>query len=541
MRLPIRASALLPLTSLLLTAPLLPACGTGEPDTEVGELEQPFTSDVATLLDFEFDGELSTTSIASPRTQIKAQLMYTVGHINAEPGVARLERVTLTSITTASLGGGLYRVRYHAKLPVAWGHKTELPTSYTFTLPRRVDTSGQSAFTSRYGALCNDGDAHSVNAGNYWYHYRPDACELAAPDVVRSTATVRVSAQNAVAKYPEFHKVWEDGALTVLAVFGKYEEGATSSSDAGIAAYSAFVASMRSAYPDATVATSSSTGMTETSFVRGQLGNKLGVVALLVDGVRVAPAAFDKRYAELSPGADLILYNGHAGLGANIRALATKGRFFPGKYQIVFFNGCDTFAYLDETLAKTRAVLNPTDVAGTRYMDVVANAMPAYFHDLAPDSMGLIRALMSPASPESYARIFRAVDPVQVVVAVGEEDNVFNSSYDPGIDWAGFGAADAVGYRETRSYTTDTLPAGTYVFALTPDVAVAGGDADLRVRVGAAPTLTTTYRCKSYLYNSNERCVVKLTAPAKVYMTVTGDVAGSSRYVVSGFEDPAAR
>ncbi len=528
---------------LALTFPfLLAACG-GEPEEEVKELEQPFTSDVATLMDFEFDGELASASIANTRALIKAQLLFSVGSINAEPGVARLERATLTNITTASLGGGLYRVRYHAKVPVAWGHKSDLPSSYQFTLPRRVDSAGQSTFTARYGATCNDGEASDVNAGNFWYHYRPAAsgCVLAPTDVFTTRATVRVATQNSVASYPEYHKIWQDGALTVLAVFGKYEEGATSPSDAGIAAYNAFVAGMRTGYPDAASKTSSVTGMTETSFVREREGAALRVVALLVDGVRVAPAAFDKRYAELSPGADVIIYNGHAGLGANVRSLATKGKFFPGKYQILFLNGCDTFAYIDDTLAKTRALLNTDDAAGTKYMDTIANAMPAYFVDMGPGSLGLIKSLMNPQQPDTFARIFRAVDPIQVVVAVGEEDNVFHAAYDPGTNWAGMTAAGAVGYRETQSYSTDTLPAGTYVFTLTPDVAVAGGDADARIRVGAAPTLTTTYRCKSYVANSNERCVVKLTAPAKVYLTVTGDTSGSSRYRLDGFEDPGAR
>ena len=38
--------------------------------------------------------------------------------------------------------------------------------------------------------------------------------------------------------------MWEDGLLTVVAVFGKYEVGATSDFDPGIAAYNQFIASV---------------------------------------------------------------------------------------------------------------------------------------------------------------------------------------------------------------------------------------------------------------------------------------------------------
>lgn len=529
---------------LLCFVPLF-ACATAE-STDEREIEQPFTSAVATLLDAEFSGELVTTSVANLRKQIKTQLLYSVGQLNAEPGVARLERLALSQITTASLGNGLYRVRYRAKLPVAWGHQTALPTSYELVLPKRIDTAGLTTFTSRYQTRCNDGDPNAVNVANFWYHYRPRAfgCALSAADVVRLPATLRISTQNTFATYPEYHRIWEDGRLDVLAVFGKYAVGATSTSDAGIAAYNSFLRSVRARWPDAVTTPASlpfnaAPAITDVTFSRTVDGETTQITALLVDEVKTAPASFDKRYSELTPGADLIIYNGHAGLGSNVRALAQKGRWFPGKYQIMFFNGCDTFAYVDDTLAQTRAALNPEDPSGTRYLDTISNAMPAYFHDLDPTTIALVTALGNPDQPKSYIRMFQDVDPVQVVVATGEEDNVFHQGFDPGTDWAGFAARGEVGYAQTLSFRTETLPPGRYTFHMTADPTLPNGDADLRIRVGAPPTITSTYRCKSYLYNSNERCTVTLTTPAQIYMTATGDVQRQSRFFVTGWQEPA--
>ena len=39
--------------------------------------------------------------------------------------------------------------------------------------------------------------------------------------------------------------MWEDGALTVVSIFGKFEDGATTASDAVIAAYDSFVQRLR--------------------------------------------------------------------------------------------------------------------------------------------------------------------------------------------------------------------------------------------------------------------------------------------------------
>ena len=521
------------LAAALCASLALSACG--GPEAPLLEDDQNFTSDVATLLQFEFDGELATTLNANLRTQVKAQLFYAVGQLNAVASVARLDGLQLPTLTSTALGGGLYKVRYHAKLPVAWGSKTNLPTAYALKLPRRVDAAGLQAFFSHYGATCTEVDGHELTAGNVWFYFRPAqaGCTLDAADTLTAQASASQHPSNTVARYPEYHRVWEDRTLRVLAVFGKYEKSGQDESDAGIAAFDAFVAAAQARLPAATVSPAliGAAGVLHPDVTVSQQlpgGRSVVISALLVDEVKTAPASFDKRYAELTAGADLIVYNGHAGLGSNIAALQTKGAFFPGKYQIVFLDGCDTFAYLDNALAARRAALNPDDVAGTKYLDVVTNAMPAFFNNMPSSTMALVNALLDDGNPRTYPAIFKDISTDHVVVATGEEDNVFT----PGMRAAAWPTATTpteagfVGKSESVLYTSDVLPAGKYVFELLPDAAFAGGDADLRVRAGAAPDLTQTWKCKSYTGNSNERCVLSLAAPAKVFMSVTGDALG---------------
>jgi hypothetical protein len=509
-------------------------------------VEEKFASDVATLLQFEFDGELTTTQATNRTGAIKAQMFFTVGHLNGEPGVSRLDKLVLTNVTTTALAGGLYRVRYHAKLPVAWGSKTNIPTSYTLTLPRRVDGTGQAAYLAKYGPSCNDGDGADMSVSNYWYHYRPHAygCTVDAADATTSVATVTVHPGNTYARFPEYHKVWEDGALDVVAIFGKYEVGATTHSDAGIAAYDGFVEAVRRTYPSATTVPASipsNPGVNATDIAfRTTLegGRTLTITALLVDSVPTVSATWDKRYNELTAGADLIMYNGHAGLGANVRALAAKGKFFPGKYQIFYMDGCDTFAYFDGALAATRAKLNADDPTGTKYMEVITNAMPAYFVNMPNAAMALVSALGNPAAPKSYNTIFKSIDDSQIAVVTGEEDNVYVPTYTPGPKWSGLSATGDVGKSESVPFVTDVLQPGTYVFSTTADALHPGGDADLRVRVGAVPAgaPSTTYKCQSYLYNSNEKCTIKVTTPARVYLSVTGDSLTRSFYRLQAYQ-----
>lgn len=493
---------------------------------EVESDEADFTSAQATLLEFEFDGELVTTETFDLDQTIQDQLLYTIGHLNGNKAVGRLDTVVISDIQSERLEDGTTSVKYHAKLPVAWGSKTNLPTSYELTLPKKIDFAGLEAFTKSYKADCVDHGAHDVTSGSMWYYYRPNqsGCELAAADIVKVDASVSKSVDNTEGKYPEFHKVWEDDELRVVAIFGKYEDGAKTASDAGISAYNQFVSGVKTSFSGAklTPTVSGAPGVANPDVtIEATLpnGKKVVVNALLVDNVSSAPQSFYTRYEGLSTEADIIFYNGHAGLGQNVRALANRGEFRAEKYQIFFMNGCDTFAYVDGSLAKTRSVLNPDDPTGTKYMDMVTNAMPAFFSSMPAASLALIKSLGDQAKPKTYQEIFAGIDKSQVVVVTGEEDNVFTPQ---GVvsAWE-VNEEGVVAKGEEKRYELGTLKAGSYVIALHEDQAAPGGDADLYIGLGAAPTLTK-WDFRPWLDGSNEEVTLVLDKPTAVFVMVQG-------------------
>jgi hypothetical protein len=258
-------------------------------------------------------------------------------------------------------------------------------------------------------------------------------------------------------------------------------------------------------------------------------GRKVEVVALLVDNVRTAGAEFDDRYEALSTRADLIVYNGHAGLGQNVRALAQKGRWVAGQYVIVFMNGCDTFAYVDGSLAQARASINPDDPTGTKYMEFITNAMPSYFSNMPNASMALVRGLMNTEQPSTYEQMFRRISSTQVVLVTGEQDNVYVPGFGGGDppppppgDWSGLSGSGTLSRSQEMRWNTPALAAGEYEFTISGT-----GDADLYVRIGQAPT-QSSYDCRPYRSGSSESCKVTLTTPAEVHVMVRGYAASSS-------------
>jgi len=544
---PPKNAKLLKLLALLAFAA---ACGPGEVSVVSGiddedALDQAFSSSRATQLDFTMQLSLeSAGSVWNARSLIDAQMLYTMGHLNGDDGVGRLDKVSITNIKTEVLANGRSKVSYTVKMPVAWGSKTNLPTSYDFVLPRAADYSGLEAFTTKYAHSCVDFGAHDVDSGSYWYYYRPftGGCAFGDEDVVRVTAQVALSTENTTGRYPEYDKVWEDGVLNVVAVFGKYEDGATSSGDAGIAAFNAFVRSVRSLLASftlvtvpASVPTSPGVANPDVSFTATLPdGRKIVITALLVDNVRSTTAAFDARYEALSTRADLIAYNGHAGLGSNVRALARKGKWVKGQYAVFLMNGCDTFAYVDGSMAQTRALINTDDPTGTKYMEIVTNAMPAYFHEMTDTTMALVKGLMAYAKPQTYEQMFEAVDPNQVIVVTGEEDNAFvPGGTPPPTGWSGMKESAVLTTAQLARFVTPTLKAGKYVFTLTGT-----GDAGLFIRAGLEPT-TRTYDCRGNVKNSsNETCTLTLSAAAPIHVMLRGYAGPTATVQLIGKQAP---
>ena len=96
-----------------------------------------------------------------------------------------------------------------------------------------------------------------------------------------------------------------------------------------------------------------------------------------------------------------------------------------GQYAIVFMNGCDTYAYVDSELADAHTAVNPDDPNGTKYLDIVTNAMPSPADKSPQNTMALTQGLLSYDNPMTYEEIFANFNRSQVVLVSGEQDNTF--------------------------------------------------------------------------------------------------------------------
>ena len=247
-----------------------------------------------------------------------------------------------------------------------------------------------------------------------------------------SSASAKVSRRKDVTtgKYPEYREVWKDSALEVVAIFGYAEGGGPS--DIGQQQYESFVSGVAASLPGAKRTEGKSASIHKDVTIEGKVTGPAGeartvkVTSLLIDTLYTAGSDFDARYDAITEKADLVMYNGHSELSKNTNAMARKGKVAKEKYQLFFFDSCDTFAYLDTALTDRRKQVNgASDPKGSKYLDVVTNVLPSYFMNYSGSSLTIYKALLDDKNPKTYNQILESLPSDQVVVVSGEEDNVF--------------------------------------------------------------------------------------------------------------------
>lgn len=415
------------LLSLLLGAMPVAGCSAAHGEQAASTSEGALTSELAKILDFRFAGEVVGPKGRAPRKAVVAQLMYVQGILTtAGHGNGQIRNVKLTNVREIAEGDKT-RITYEASLPVAWPNDLEVPSAYELTLPR--DVTNLKTFDEKYDGRCGR-RLHGKNT--FWHDFDPKSrrCSFEDADVTRLDVSVTPHRGETQNRYPEYDLLWADDRLGVVAIFGIIES--KKRDDYGYSEAEKLIRSSQGLLSNArTVNNASSESILLHKTVSGDATvfgrtRAAQVDVFVVDRIERTGADFDSRYDALTEDADIIMYNGHTESGEGLDVLSQKGKVVPGHYQLVLLNGCQSFALMDDTMTERRRAANgDDDPAGTKFLDVVTNALPGYADTLASVSASLLAAAVGADTPKSYNELLRKMPESNIAVVFGEEDNRF--------------------------------------------------------------------------------------------------------------------
>jgi len=386
------------------------------------------TSIDGTPLELTFQSEVLAAADATPKEAALLQLEYLQGVLMSDAGGnAQFLHAAIDGVEEIREGDAK-RITFTARVPVIWKSERPVPETYALALPR--DARALAAFAAKYDGTCG---AHEYSAESFWHDFDPSApsCRLDPADVARSIASVRLHPRTTRDKYLELDRVWADNTLDVVAVYGLLGSGSPDPSEREMAIATQAIESelterTTKELPHGSGVVSASL-LTGTKPIFGRVV-KISLTTIVVGSLASTGYAFDEVYGPASEKADYIYYSGHAGLGANVRSLASRSRVAVGKYQVAYFNGCQTFGYLGTAWHDRKREANGAaqDPDGTRDLDVFLTSRPAY-GDRGVSMLALYRALEALEHPTPIATILESFSSEHLNVVVGEHDNQFQA------------------------------------------------------------------------------------------------------------------
>lgn len=396
-------------------------CASGHGTSDDDESNGALTSHEASFVDFTFKGEVVAPSNVVARQAIVSQLFYTEGGLTHLGGNTRPGFVRVKDVTSAPAGDGFQRIKYAAELPVLWPAHRDPPTSYKIVVPLKVDQASLDAFNAKYDGQCGKNE---YGQETFWHDFEPTAegCAL-GDDTFQASAEVTPSVGVIVDKYPEYDRIYADGVIKMVSVVG-LDGWADQPTDYGTRVFERLVSDVK------TLSHGTETAGDKTDFIHRDVtikgtvsGKKLEHRIFLISQAESHTPEFDERYAAATADADVVTYDGHSGLGKNIRAVTSVASVKPGQYQVWFLDGCNSLGYLDDNFTARRRDANGGQ--DTKFVDIIGNALPSMWPGGESTSFKLIRALANLAQPKNYGEILTEFPTDQVPAVVGDEDNTF--------------------------------------------------------------------------------------------------------------------
>jgi hypothetical protein len=361
----------------------------------------------------------------SLQREIRNQLRFLIGNLNSRDAGPNFTLSLKIEVLNVFKREDFNEVTFKANLLVGWPKNETAPQELFAWVPQRGDQEGIQQFYTKYKAKC--GGHEEIESFFFYYNPFISGCDVqtqGAEGVSAIKLQLKPRPMQSDEKFPEYQKIWEDGRLTATTVFGNtISEDSLMGED--------LFTQLKTKHGDPVSYALDKNEKFQNIKAEFKVAN--GVLDIniidILDGNAESEGddpAFVKVYNERSSISDYVSYNGHSGLGDNVKAISKLGNFVAKKYQIFNFHGCDTFSYIHPALFDNHAKANPGTPA-SKYLDVVSTVNVGAFGVMAPYNFEFIEALLG--KTESFSTLLSRM-PVGSPAVIGEEDNFWPKPFE---------------------------------------------------------------------------------------------------------------
>ncbi|MBN2494009.1 MAG: proprotein convertase P-domain-containing protein [Deltaproteobacteria bacterium] len=218
---------------------------------------------------------------------------------------------------------------------------------------------------------CAAPDSHiELDQSVYWYLWSPDRSSCPAELVQTMSVTVDEVLENNPSSYPEYDRLWADGELSAVVLFGRLDHDGDVKDDYNWQSADKFCQWL----VEAGFAEADSAPLGR-RFVKKAGEERSELVDVYYPDVfeNVADYSRFRNWQKAVSEHEVILYNGHSVLGTGY---AFERAEYPPSYQIFQVASCLSYEYY------VRPVL--AGKGGWESVDVIANVEPTYYHENLP-------------------------------------------------------------------------------------------------------------------------------------------------------------
>lgn len=412
-------------------------------------------------IDIEHSGSLTLSQLKNETAsneeifeEVRTQISHLIGHFSSqsfkdEVGVPGVLGETMDFKFTKVEKKGSHKILYYRASGKVVFHKDIFKSKKTATIPLRLPFSLERAYD--LGVVngvnrCTDHHYNSFGDFFYFWDVDQDGCPLKGDDVeIVRTQGKLTKYENTRKTYPEYDQLYSKEVLDIRVLVGyigdnisltggnynddgylSFKETIEQLSDIG------FEVTNKKVKFRLTKTGKEISGSNYLTTMEKEVKNKLGFtqtvrVTLYLGDTDIGSedATFHQVLIPALQEADILSYDGHSGLGANLGFDYLPDFEFDttGKYQLFFINGCSSYPYFNGQFFRNKQ-------GGSKNIDVITSGLSTYTTTSVSNTMAFLAPFIN-GGLWSYQTLLRHMersngDAGTYLTGVnGDEDNVF--------------------------------------------------------------------------------------------------------------------